>query len=170
MALRRREAEDVELNLAALIDIFSIMLFFLMTTVTFLTLKTLNAAVPAAAKKGESVDTKDGVNVSVEIKPTGYVLKASGQPQNQSASRLDIDKTFARESDGTLPTKDLTEELWEIKKVASEVKVIMIFPEDGTQFQDVISTMDASRDMPSIVDPRKRVQLFPRPVLSELAK
>lgn len=170
MAIRRRTAEEVELNLAALIDIFSIMLFFLMTTVTFLTLKTLNASVPAAAKKGESVDTKDGVNVSVEIKTEGYVLKASGQPADGRRDRLNIDQTFARKSDGTLPTKKLTEELWEIKKVASEVKTIMIFPEDGTRFQDVVSTMDASRDMPSIIDPKKRVQLFPRPVLSELVK
>ena len=170
MAIRRKEAEDIELNLAALIDIFSIMLFFLMTTVTFLTLKTLNAAVPAAAKKGQSVDTKDGVNVSVEITEAGYVLKASGQPQNRSSGRLDINKELARDGNKVLPTQDLTEELWEIKKAASEVKVIMIFPEDGTHFQDVISTMDASRDMPSIVDPRKRVQLFPRPVLSEINK
>ena len=50
--LRRRAHQETELNLSALIDIFSIMLFFLMTTVTFLTLKTLNAAVPAVAKKG----------------------------------------------------------------------------------------------------------------------
>jgi biopolymer transport protein ExbD len=170
MAIKRRVVEDTELNLAALIDIFSIMLFFLMTTVTFLTLKTLNASVPAAAKKGESVDTKDGVNVSLEIKTEGYVLKASGQPENRGASRLNIDKIIPRDSDGQLKTKKLTEELWEIKKVASEVKAIMLFPEDGTKFQDVISTMDASRDMPSIIDPKKRVQLFPRPVLSELAK
>ena len=170
MAMRRSRMEEVELNLAALIDIFSIMLFFLMTTVSFLTLKTLNASVPAAAKKGESVDTKDGVNVSVEIKTEGYVLKASGQPANQSASRLNLDKTIPRAGDGQLQPKKLTEELWEIKKVASEVKAIMIFPEDGMRFQDIIATMDASRDMPSIIDRRKRVQLFPRPVLSELSK
>ncbi len=184
--LRRRAHEDGELNLSALIDIFSIMLFFLMTTVTFLTLKTLNASVPAVAKKGQSVDTKDGVNVSVEVTADGYVLKASGQPQNSTASRLNINENIGRKPTTVkekneageevekevmgLNTQKLTEELWEIKKKAPEVKVIMIFPEDGVEFQDIVSTMDASREMPSIIDRNKRVPLFTRPVLSELVK
>lgn len=166
--VRRRVFEEPELNLSALIDIFSIMLFFLMTTVTFLTLKTLNAAVPAMAKKGEQVDTAEGVNVSLEINAEGYALKASGTPPTPGASRLDIDLKLERK-DGKLPTKALTKELWEIKKVA-DTKVIMIFPDDGTPFQEVVATMDASREMPSILDPNKRVPLFGKPVLSELVK
>ena len=164
--MRRRTMEEPELNLAALIDIFSIMLFFLMTTVTFLTLRTLNAAVPAISKG--AVSTTDGVNVSVEIKADGYVLKATGTPEGRS-ERVNVDEQIARDQ-GRLDRKKLTELLWQIKKKAPETKNIMIFPEDGIPFQEVVLTMDASREMPSIVNPKKRVSLFTRPVLSELNK
>lgn len=167
---RRKMVATEELNLAPLIDILSNMLFFLMTTVSFLTLKTLNASVPAMAKPGEKVDTLDQVNVSVEVLPEGFVLKASGQPDDKSARRLELSKTIPRRSSGELDAKELTEELWEVKKVASSQKTVMIFPADGILFQDIVATMDATRDMASLVDPTKRVLLFPRPVLSELVK
>lgn len=168
--MRRKKIDDVELNLAPLIDIFANMLFFLMTTVSFLTLKTLNASVPAMAKPGEKVDTLDQVNVSVEVLPEGFVLKASGQPDDKSARRLELSKTIARRSNGQLDVDELTDELWEVKKVASSQKVVMIFPAANIPFQDVVATMDATRDMASLVDPKKRVLLFPRPVLSELVQ
>lgn len=172
--VRRRTETDTELNLSALIDIFSNMLFFLMTTVTFLTLKTLNAAVPALSTSAD-VDTNKGVNVSIEITADGYVLQASGQPADVSQDELKVKEEIGRSSSlvggaPKLDTKELTEQLWEIKKKAPEVKNIMIFPAADVPFDEVIVTMDASREMPSIIDPRKRVPLFTRPVLSELIK
>ena len=170
--MRRHPPTDDELNLAALIDIFSIMLFFLMTTVSFLSLKTLNASVPALSR-GE-VSTKDAVNVSLRLLETGYVLQASGQPADVSQKPLSINLEIAKRSlfkpKPEYDTKKLTEELWKIKKVAPEIKAIMIFPQPDVAFEDVIRAMDASREMPSIVNPRKRVPLFTRPVLSELVK
>ncbi len=169
--MRRRSPELQELNIASLIDIFSIMLFFLMTTVTFLSLKTLNASVPALSKG--AVSTSDGVNVSVRITPTGYQVQASGQPADTSQKRLDVNADIPKkkglfDDKPSFDTKALSAELWKVKKVAPEVKDVLIFPEAETAFEDVISTMDATREMPSIINPTKRVPLFTRPVLSEL--
>lgn len=169
--MRRRKPEHKELNIAALIDIFSTMLFFLMTTVTFMSLKTLNAAVPALSK-GE-VSTDDGVNVSVRVTEEGYVFTAGGQPADTSQKALDVTVEIPR-TKGVLDdrprwdAKKLTEECWKVKKVAPEVKNIMIFPEPDVPFDAVVLTMDATREMPSIIDASKRVPLFSRPVLSEL--
>jgi biopolymer transport protein ExbD len=162
----RRHHEDREVDLAALVDVLSNMLFFLLATVTFLQLKTLNAAVPALSKG--DVSTGKAVDVSVEIRATGYALKASGDPADKRQAALAVQKDLPRRGDGHLDTKALTRELWDIKKVAPEVKNIMIFPEQGVLFEEIVQTMDASRDMPSILDPKKRVPLFTRPVLSEL--
>lgn len=171
--MRRRKPKDNELNIAALIDIFSTMLFFLMTTVTFLSLKTLNAAVPALSK-GE-VSTDDGVNVSVRITDDGYVFQASGQPADTSQKPLAVDVTIDKTKDlfddkPSWDRKKLTEECWKVKKIAPEVKNVLIFPEPDVPFEIVVVTMDATREMPSIIDPSKRVPLFTRPVLSELIK
>jgi biopolymer transport protein ExbD len=162
----RRQHEDREVDLAALVDVLSNMLFFLLATVTFLQLKTLNAAVPALSK-GE-VSTGKAVDVSLEIRAAGYALKASGDPADGKLPPLAVAKDLPRQGDGHLDTKALTRELWEIKKVAPEVKNILIFPEQGILFDEIVQTMDASRDMPSSGDPKKRVPLFTRPVLSEL--
>ncbi len=171
--MRRRSSEPEELNLAALIDIFSTMLFFLMTTVSFMSLKTLNAAVPALSKG--AVDTDDGVNVSVRVTEEGYVFQASGQPADTSQKELSVNVEIPR-TKGLLggeprwDAKALTEECWKVKKIAPEVKTVMIFPEPDVPFDTVVLAMDATREMPSIIDNSKRVPLFTRPVLSELIK
>ncbi len=164
--VRRREHEEGEVDLAALVDVLANMLFFLLATVTFLQLKTLNAAVPALST-GE-VSTGKAVDVSVEVRRSGFVLKASGEPADKNAVFTPVDERFPRKEDGTLDTVNLSKKLWEIKKVAPEVKNIMIFPEQGILFEEVVRTMDATRDFPSASDPNKRVPLFSRPVLSEL--
>jgi biopolymer transport protein ExbD len=166
MRRSRHRHEDREVDLAALVDVLANMLFFLLATVTFLQLKTLNAAVPALSKG--DVSTGKAVDVTVEIRGAGYALKASGEPADKKQAALAIQKELPRKSDGQLDTKSLTRELWDIKKLAPEVKNIMIFPEQGIVFDEIVQTMDASRDMPSLLDPRKRVPLFTRPVLSEL--
>lgn len=171
--MRRRSPEPGEINLAALIDIFSTMLFFLMTTVTFMSLKTLNASVPALSK-GE-VSTDDAVNVSVRITDEGYVFQASGQPADSSHKPLEVNVEIPRtkgllDDEARWDAKKLTEECWKVKKIAPEVKNVMIFPEPDIPFDAVVLTMDATREMPSIIDPSKRVPLFTRPVLSELIK
>jgi biopolymer transport protein ExbD len=166
--MRRRKIEgDKEVDLAALVDILANMLFFLLATVSFLQLKTLNASVPALSDKTEVVSDK-AVNVTIEIKSTGHVLKVTGQPADKTQKALTIQKDIARLSDGSLDTKSLTKELWEVKKISPETKNVMIFPEQTMPFEDIVRTMDAAREMPSIIDPKKKVPLFPRPVLSEL--
>lgn len=178
MTTRRRKIEgDKEVDLAALVDILGNMLFFLLATVTFLQLKTLNASVPALSTG--AIDTGRSVDVSVEIKSTGYVLKAVGQPADPNTKFTPVALEIPRVTDKKtcdewkavtpcLDRKKLTKALWEIKRVAPETKNIMIFPELLTLFEEVVQTMDASREMPSIIDPNKKVPLFTRPVLSEL--
>lgn len=159
----RKKHEEREVDLAALVDIMANMIFFLMATVTFLTLRTVNAAVPAMSSG--AVDTGKSVDVTLEVTAAGFVVRASGEaPDGKPVAE---EERIARRGDGRLDGRALTKRLWEIKKIVPEQKNIIIIPEDNIPFEDVIVAMDASRDMPSIVDPRKRVPLFPRPVLSE---
>lgn len=164
--MRRRAHVEKEVDLAALVDILGNMLFFLLATVSFLQLKTLNASVPALSTG--PVSTGRAVDVTVEVKSTGFVLKASGEPADTSKPPVAVQMEIARLSDGKLDIKILTDELWKIKHVAPETKNIMIFPEQTVKFDDVIDTMDAAREMPSLHDPNRKVPLFTRPVLSEL--
>ena len=164
--VRRRDIEgDKEVDLAALVDVLANMLFFLLATVTFLQLKTLNAAVPALSTSDVPSEEKV-VSVSVEVRKSGYILKASGELP--SGPYEGVDERIARNSDGSLDSKALTKQLWEIKKVANDTKNITILPEQGVAFEDIVLTMDASREMPSILDSKKKVPLFTRPVLSDL--
>lgn len=164
--VRRRAHEEKEIDLAALVDVLANMLFFLLATVTFLQLKTLNAAVPALTTG--PVSTGKGIDVSFEVRRSGFVVKASGEPKDPSVIFTPIDDRIPRKADGTLDTDALSRKLWEVKKVAPELKNVLIFPEKHITFDEVIAAMDASREMPSPSDPTKKVPLFSRPVLSEL--
>jgi biopolymer transport protein ExbD len=161
----RKKHEEREVDLAALIDVMANMIFFLMATVTFLSLRTVNAAVPAMSSG--AVDTGKSVDVSLAVTAEGYYLKAEGQSADPRSKPVKIEQKIGRRMNGSLDTRELTKQLWEIKKVASEQKNIIIMPDDSIPFDEVIATMDASREMASIVDPTKRVPLFSRPVLSE---
>ncbi len=163
---RRREHEEKEVDLAALVDVLANMLFFLLATVVFLQLKTLNAAVPALSTG--AVSTGKGVDVSLEVRAVGFVVKASGEPQTKNPAWQPVDKVIPRKSDGRLDMASLSNELFEIKKFAPEVKNIMIFPAPGIVFDEIVQAMDASREVPSKSDPNKKVPLFTRPILSEL--
>ncbi len=177
MPRRRKIDGDKEVDLAALVDILSNMLFFLLATVSFLQLKTLNTAVPALSTG--PVSTGKSVDVSVEVRSTGYVLKATGEAADPNSTFQPVQRDIPRISDAStckaqkavapcLDRKKLTKEAWEIKKQAPETKVVMIFPEQTVPFEEIVQTMDATREMPSIIDPNKKVPLFTRPVLSEL--
>jgi biopolymer transport protein ExbD len=161
----RKKHEEREVDLAALIDVMANMIFFLMATVTFLTLRTVNAAVPAMSTG--AVDTGKSVDVTLTVTAEGYFLKADGQTPDPKAKPVHVAEKIGRRSNGNLDTIELTKQLWEIKKIASEQKNIIIMPDDSIPFDEIIATMDASREMPSIVDSSKRVPLFSRPVLSE---
>lgn len=163
---RHRKHEEHELDLAALVDVLANMLFFLLATVTLLQLKTLNAAVPALST-GE-VSTGKAVDVSIEIRVDGFHLKASGEPADAKATLAPVDKVIPRVGNNELDTKTLGAELWQIKKVAPETKNVMIFPEQGILFDEIVKTMDATRETPSVLDPKKKIPMFSRPVLSEL--
>src|SRR5688572_18930151 len=113
----RRKHEEKEVDLAALVDIMSNMLFFLLATVSFLQLKTLNAAVPALSTSSDVI-TK-AVNVTVEIKANGYVLKVDGESADPSVGKIAISREIPR-VDGQLVPKELTKELWEVKKKTPE--------------------------------------------------
>ncbi len=161
----RKKHEEREVDLAALIDIMASMIFFLMATVTFLSLRTVNAAVPAMSTG--AVSTGKSVDVTLTVTAEGYYLKASGEMNDPKAKPVRIEEKIGRRSSGALDTRELTKQLWEIKKIASEQKNIIIMPDDSISFDEIIATMDASREMASIVDKKKRVPLFSRPVLSE---
>ena len=166
MVRRRRIEGDKEVDLAALVDIFSNMLFFLIATVSFLQLKTLNAAVPTLS--ASAVSTGKSIDITVEIRADGYHLNATGEPADKSVKFTPVNKTIGRK-DGRLDSRELTRDLWEIKKLAPDVKNIIISPEPAIVFDEIIQTMDATREMPSILDPKKKVPLFTRPIVTPLA-
>ena len=103
------------------------------------------------------------------INETGYKLQANGPVEDPEAPELAIDKDIPKKGDN-YDTEALTAELWEIKRKASQHKNIMIFPAADIPVEHVINTMDATREMPSIINRNKRVPLFTRPVLSEIIK
>ena len=118
------------------------------------------------------MSTKDGVNVAVEIREDGFVLTASGSPEDKKEAPLAVNQTIpllAQPEDGLQHDIDqLSRALWDIKKKAPEVKNIMINPGPGTPFHIVIATMDATRERRSDVDKSRSIPLFTRPVLTEL--
>ena len=138
MPRKRKIDGEKEVDLAALVDILGNMLFFLLATVSFLQLKTLNASVPALSSG--PVSTGKAVDVTIEVKQIGYALKVTGEAADPSVGKVELQRDIPRITDAAickerkavapcLDARTLTKELWEVKKKAPETKNVMIFPE-----------------------------------------
>src|SRR4051794_28282364 len=125
MPRKRKIDGEKEVDLAALVDILGNMLFFLLATVSFLQLKTLNASVPALSPG--PVSTGKSVDVTIEVKQGGFVLKVSGEAADPSVGKVELQREIPRITDPNtckelkatapcLDKKTLTKELWEVKK------------------------------------------------------
>ncbi len=163
-------APEVALNLTALMDILSNLLFFMLASFGASILMMINATVPVqSSEKSDIASTKKAVTMLVRIKKDGFDVAATGEaqaPEELAAMRAVItlkgtEHDFAK----------LTEHLLGAKQKYPESDTVIITPDDGIAYGTMIKTMDAAREKEVYVSGLPRaVKLFPTCVVSTMVK
>jgi biopolymer transport protein ExbD len=160
----------VQLNLTALMDILSNLLFFLLASFGATIVMAINATVPVqSADKSDVADTNQTVTVNVKISRAGYEVTPMGMVQTEE-QLAPLRRVIPNKGD-QLDYKTFTKQLLAIKQRFPKSDTVILTPEPGISYDGLIRTMDAARESEvELSVERKTIPLFPTVVVSTVVK
>jgi biopolymer transport protein ExbD len=160
----------VTLNLTALMDILSNLLFFLLAAFGATIVMAINATVPVqSADKSDVAEAQRSVTAAVAVSKEGFdvaILQATLAPEE-----LDKWKRRIPLKNGAHDTVALTTHLSAIKAEFPKSDTMILTPETGTDYEAMVRTMDAAREAEVKAGGQVHtVPLFPTVVISTVIK
>jgi len=160
----------VQLNLTALMDILSNLLFFLLAAFGATIVMVINGTVPVqSAEDSDVADMKRAVTVNVSVQKDGFRVAALGTAFTQD--ELDA---MTRQIPLHGPTHDfarLTRELRGIKQHYPKSDTVILTPETGVKYDVLVRSMDAAREYEAKQgNAMQTFALFPTVVVSTVVK
>ena len=159
---RIKPAEDVELDMVPIMNMFLVLIPFLLLSASFFQMKAINTSVPVQAEVDASMSPEKEkdikVTVVVQIGKNGIDLSLiSDLAEYEELMKWDtkIDKVNQDE----YPLNQMAMYLQKIKETYPASDTLIIIPDGNVIYETIIQTMDVSRHLNDI-------PLFPNVVLS----
>lgn len=161
---------DVDLNLTALMDILSNLLFFLLASFGATVIMAINVTVPTqSSDKSDVAETVQAVTLAVKISKTAIDVGATsnGIPESELGP-------LARRIPNQGETPDIAAfaaHLYDIKQKYPKSDTMILTPESGTRYDVLVKVMDAARERPvDVAGQDRNLKLFPTVVVSTVVK
>ena len=157
---RRNASEDVDIDLVPIMNMFLVLIPFLLMSACFFHLKVINTSVPVlSGGGGDALKEKElKVTVIVEIGKNSIHLSAVSDSVPQK--RLDRWSTeISKDEDNKYPLDKVARSLERIKQGYPASNTLIIIPDENVIYDTIIQTMDVARYS-------KDILLFPNVVLS----
>lgn len=187
--LRHRQQEDAELNITAFMNLMIVLVPVLLMTMVFSHITVLGLTLPDAASSPDTPEEDQHLELVVrdtELQvyyPRGYLLKRIEQIEVVPEEGEELIPVVNSETgDPELPMQHdyelLADVLQEVKRLLKEKEIdkrdITILSQEDTDYQTIVSLMDASRSFKAVVAGSVvNAELFPEvslgdaPVLAE---
>ena len=164
------QTASVHLNLTALMDILSNLLFFLLAAFGATIVMVINGTVPVQSSDESGVaDTKRAVTMNVSLKKDSISVSALGTAFTQEELDGMAREIPLKGDKHDFPT--LTKHLRGIKEKFPKSDTIILTPEPGVRYEMLVRAMDAAREYEVREGvAMKMVALFPTVVVSTLVK
>jgi len=162
-------SEPVALNLTALMDILSNLLFFLLACFGATIVMGINASVPVSSPKSDVADMKQSVTVGVSLDKDGFNVSALGSAQAQA----DLDKLAKKIPlrNGDQDYDALAAHLLNIKQQYPKSDTMILTPEPGVSYESMVRTMDAARETEvKVSGVSRQIPVFPTVVVSAVVR
>ena len=145
--------QPIDLNLTALMDILSNILFFLLASFGAAVISVVSASVPVSSiDESDGAKTDDAVTMTVAINANGFRVTGSSEtlePELLEGLKLTLPRTAKLPKDAKLNELDfpkLTEALFRVKSKYPKSESVIIVPEPTILYDEVVQTMDACRE------------------------
>jgi biopolymer transport protein ExbD len=133
---RGEESQEFDLNLAPIIDCFTVLITFMLASAAFLSIGIFDAGV-AAAGAAPSSQKPPSINVVIELNRAQQLqIKVSGKANTT---------TTLNAKDGAPDFDSLRANLDGLKGKYSDLAAVTLSAETTVQYKDVIKTMEATR-------------------------
>lgn len=150
---RHTHSESDDLNLTPMIDIFIIIIFFLLLTAVFAKTAIIDMYLPQeGGASGQSNNVPEVLSIKVTEK--GFELGGIGGG------------SIIPRTEGNLDFKELTKQLSVIKDKHPQKEDVVLLFDSGIQYDTVVRVMDACRETSDTLESAKRM-LFPLVSLAE---
>jgi biopolymer transport protein ExbD len=134
---RGSQSQDFELNLASIIDCFTVLIAFMLASTAFISIGILDAGVAAAGATAADNSAPPPVNISVELgKDKGIALKVTGK---STTNQTIVAK------DGSWNMAEMTDKLTALHQQWPTVNAITLTADNSVEYKDVVLTMENVR-------------------------
>ena len=150
---------DVEVDMVPIMNMFLVLIPFLLISTNFINLKVINTSVPVLSDGGAEKKNEIKVTAIVEIKPQGLHISAASDAIDVGELKkweAQIDKGSEEE----YPFSQIAAHLKKIKERYPASDTLIIIPDESVIYDTVIQVMDVARYAGN------NVPLFPSVVLS----
>ncbi len=159
--LRRREMlDDAEPNMVPIMNMFMVLIPFLLMSASFYHIKAVNTSVPVLS---ESIDDQENgpiVSLTLVVELKKDSLKVSAMSEQLTDDELSQFKAeYPCEEKNRYPMELFTVYLENIKALYPKSDTLILIPDSSTDYETIISTMDTARKT-------GETSLFARVVLS----
>ena len=158
---RKINNDDVDLDMVPIMNMFLVLIPFLLMSVSFLNLKAINTSIPLLAESGSSDSIKQlepKLTVIIEIREKGLFVSAISDSVGEKV--LDnLRREIAKGKKNKYYFNQLAAYLINIKKSYPASDTVIIIPDANIKYEIIIHAMDTVRYS-------KENPLFPKVVLS----
>ena len=157
---RRKSDDDTELNMIPIMNIFLVIIPFLLTSISFFHIKAISTSVPVMADSSQQSLKSEKIKLTVIVELQQNNMRLSATSDEIDPQELDqFDQLFGLPQKGVYPLQELNEYLQSIKRTYPQSDTLILIPDEGVIYESIIQAMDAARTFNS-------TSLFPNVVLS----
>jgi len=155
-----RSDEDPEVNMIPIMNIFLVIIPFLLTSVSFFHIKAISTSVPVLADSSNSTDQESKIKLTVIVEMQPAQMRLSAISDELSPEELkEYNQHIKLKAAGIYPLIKLNEYLQSLKRIYPASDTIILIPDNTVIYESIIQAMDAARNF-------NESPLFPNVVLS----
>lgn len=162
---RHREEVNVEIDMVPIMNMFLVLIPFLLISSSFLHLKAINTSVPVkSTSESQLLPEQSDIALTLMVNLNDLAIEVSPtSPQLNEAQLSALDFSVQRNHTDT-DFSELTSRLVVLKNKYPNSETMILSPADSVPYQDMVKVMDAARgiDMTN--------QLFSKVVISGILK
>jgi biopolymer transport protein ExbD len=157
---RRDSDDDTELNMIPIMNIFLVIIPFLLTSVSFFHIKVISTSVPVMADSTHESGKPEKIKLTVIVEMRRADMRLSATAEKLDPQELEqFKQKINLQSAGMYPLMELNAYLQAIKSTYPNSDTLILIPDETVIYESIIQAMDAARNF-------KENPLFPNVVLS----
>ena len=157
---RREMEEDCEPNLTPIMNMFLVLIPFLLISASFYHVKAVNTSIPVLAESSDKAEADKSISLTVIVELKKDSLKVSVMSDQLTGDELNQFKAeYPMNSENTYPLDKFSAFLLGIKNQYPKSSTLILIPNDKTDYDTIIHAMDTARRAGDVA-------LFPNVVLS----